>query len=62
MVLRKGRILGDEFEIRRSVSKFASIIILCILLLWVCPPLKMNMDYCYMMPKDAKNVNGNPGD
>ena len=22
----------------------------------------MNMDYCYMMPKDAKNVNGNPGD
>ena len=28
----------------------------------VCPPWKMSMDNCYMMPKDGKNVNGNPGE
>ena len=28
----------------------------------VCPPQKMSVDHCYMMTKDAQNVNGNPGD
>ena len=27
----------------------------------VCPPKEKNMDNCYMMSKDVKNVNGNPG-
>ena len=27
-----------------------------------CPPKKMSMDSCYMMYKDAKNVNRNPGE